>query len=218
MNFPGYFPIYEKLTKEQQDLLQSHVSMRNIKKGTIVYSGTHDCLGLLILLNGQLRAHIVSEEGREITIYRLFERDICLFSASCMMRSIQFDITITAEKDTQVWLIPVDIFKVLMEQSATVANFTSELMGTRLTDTMWLIEQIMWKSFDKRLADFLMEESEIEESLVIKITHEQIASHLGTAREVVTRMLKYFQGENMVKLTRGIVEITDLEKLRELSV
>lgn len=75
----------------------------------------------------------------------------------------------------------------------------------------------MWKSFDKRLASFLLEETRLEETNVLKITHEKIAAHMGTAREVVTRMLRYFQSEGMVKLTRGTIEITDEEKLEDLS-
>ena len=104
-----------------------------------------------------------------------------------------------------------------MENSAVIANYTNDIIGTRFTDVVWLIEQIMWKSFDKRLALFLKEESAIEGTERLEITHEKIASHLGTAREVVTRMLKYFQGEKVVSLSRGIVEITDMKKLSEMS-
>ena len=90
-------------------------------------------------------------------------------------------------------------------------------MAARFSEVMWLMEQIMWKSFDKRLAAFLLEESALEETPVLKITHEAIANHLGTAREVVTRMLRYFQSEGMVKLARGTVEITDADKLRQMT-
>jgi CRP/FNR family transcriptional regulator len=78
------------------------------------------------------------------------------------------------------------------------------------------MEQIMFKSFDKRLAAFLLEEAAIEGSLSLKTTHETIANHMGTAREVVTRMLRYFQSEGMVRLTRGAIELTDEKKLRAL--
>jgi CRP/FNR family transcriptional regulator len=81
---------------------------------------------------------------------------------------------------------------------------------------MWLMEQIMWKSLDRRLAAFLLEESALEGSPLLKLTHEKIASHMGTAREVITRMLRYFQSEGMVKLTRGTIEITDAKKLEQL--
>lgn len=213
MSFQEYFPVFNKLTKEEQDTLLRYAQLKNIPKGTIIHNGGYDCIGLLLIRSGQLRTYIYSDEGREITIYRLFERELCLFSASCMLKSIQFDITITAEKDTEAWLIPTEIYKKLMEKSAVIANYTNEIMGERFTDAMWLIEQVMWKSFDKRLAHFLVNESYIEDSKILKITHEQIASHLGTAREVVTRMLKYFQNEELVKLTRGTIEIVDIKKL-----
>lgn len=166
--------------------------------------------------SGQLRAYILSEEGREITIYRLFDMDMCLFSASCMMRSIQFEVTIEAEKDTELWVIPAEIYKTIMEESAPVANYTNELMATRFSDVMWMIEQIMWKSLDKRVAAFLLEEASIEETNELKITHETIANHLGSHREVITRMLRYFQSEDMVKLSRGTVTILDEKKLEAL--
>ena len=151
-----------------------------------------------------------------MTVYRLFERDICLFSASCMMPSIQFDLMISAEKDTEFWIIPPDFYRNLMGNSAAVANYTNELMASRFTEVMWMVEQVMWKSLDKRLAQFLLEESILEGSNRLEMTHEMIASHLGTAREVVTRMLKYFQTEEMVRLSRGCVELTDRKRLREL--
>ena len=216
MQLSDYFVMYDKLSAADRKRLTDITTRRRVKKGTILYNGS-ECLGLLVICSGQLRAYISSEEGREITIYRLFERDICLFSASCLMNSIQFDITISAEKDTEFWLIPPDFYKYLMNTYTAVANYTNQIMATRFTDVMWLIEQVMWKSFDKRLADFLLEESAIEDSKTIKMTHEQIAAHLGTAREVVTRMLKYFQTEGMVKLSRGAVEITDSEKMEDIS-
>lgn len=217
MDFSEYFPIFDKLTADEQDQLRRLSMRRTVPGGTLLHNGDKDCMGLLLLRSGQLRAYLTSDEGREVTLYRLFERDICLFSASCIMNSIQFDITITAEKETEFWIIPPDVFKKLMETSASMANYISQIMGTRFTDVMWLIEQIMWKSFDKRLAGFLLEESAIEGTKVLKITHDTIAGHMGTAREVVTRMLRYFQAEGMVKLSRGVVEIMDEEKLAELS-
>lgn len=183
----------------------------------MIHNGTVECTGLLLVRSGQLRAYILSDEGREISLYRLFDRDICLFSASCMMNSIQFEISIEAQKDTTMWVISADTYQRLMKESAVVANFTNEIMATRFSEVMWLMEQIMWKSFDKRLAEFLLEESTLEETQVLKITHETIANHLGTAREVVTRMLRYFQSEGMVKLARGTVEICEERRLQELS-
>ena len=216
MALSEYFPIFDKLTAEQQALLLSHATKRTVPAGTLLHNGDETCMGILVIREGQLRAYLTSDEGREITLYRLFSRDICLLSAACMMNSLQFDIQITAEKDTEFWLIPPHIYKEIMERDAALANFTNQLMATRFTDVMWLVEQIMWKSLDKRLAQFLLEESLIEESQVLKITHESIANHMGTAREVVTRMLKYFQSEEMVQLTRGTITLLDTKKLEML--
>ena len=217
MEFQNYFPIWNKLTTDQQSRILGSLMARKVNKGTLIHNGSMDCTGLLLVKSGQLRAYILSDEGREITIYRLFDRDMCLFSASCMMRSIQFDVTISAEKDTELWIIPPEIYQNIMEESAPVANYTNELMATRFSDVMWLMEQVLWKSLDKRVAAFLLEEMSIEGTDQLRITHETIANHLGSHREVITRMLRYFQNEGMVKLSRGTIEITDAKKLEELN-
>ena len=216
MDFQDCFPIWNKLTALQQNRILGSLISRKAEKGTIIHNGSMDCTGLLLIKSGLLRAYILSDEGREITIYRLFERDMCLFSASCIMRSIQFEITIEAEKDTELWVIPAEIYKSIMEESAPVANYTNELMATRFSDVMWLIEQILWKSLDKRVASFLLEETSIEGTNELKITHETIANHLGSHREVITRMLRYFQEEGLVKLSRGKITILDIKRLEVL--
>lgn len=212
-----YFPIWDKLSASEQELLAGAAVKRTAKKGTLLHNGSADCLGLFLIRSGQLRAFVLSDEGKEVTIYRLFERDICLFSASCMIQSIQFDITIEAEKDSELWVIPTDVYKKMMDSSIVIANYTNQIMASRFSEVMWLMEQIMWKSFDKRLAEFLLEESTLDTSDRLNITHEKIAAHLGTAREVVTRMLRYFQSEGFVSLARGSVELTDRKGLQKLA-
>ena len=216
MEFAECFPVWGKLTPAQQNRITGSLVSQNVKRGTVIHSGSADCTGLLLVRGGQLRAYILSDEGREITLYRLFALDLCLFSASCMMRSIQFDVMVEAEKDTDLWIIPAEVYQEIMEESASVATFTNEVMATRFSEVMWLLEQVMWKSFDKRLAGFLLEECALEKTSSLRITHEIIGSHLGTAREVVTRMLRYFQSEGMVRLKRGTVEITNPVKLKSL--
>ena len=217
MTLANYFPIWSKLTADQQQRIESASEYVKFKSGTVIHNGSMDCLGLLVIRTGQLRAYILSEEGREITITRLFEMDICLFSASCVMPNMQFEIIIEAEKDTELWVVPACLYKDLMDESLPVAVYSNGLITNHFSELMWLVEQIMWKSFDKRLAKFLLEESALEDTLSLKITHEKIANHMGTAREVVTRMLRYFQSEGMVKLNRGTVDILDAARLTELS-
>jgi CRP/FNR family transcriptional regulator len=218
MELANYFPIWNKLTPSQQERIRSTSILHNIKGGTMLHNGGPDCLGLLLVKSGQLRAYMLSDEGREVTISRFFEMDMCLFSASCVMSNMLFDVFIEAEKDSEIWVIPACLYQNLMEESLPLANHSHSLITSHLSDVMWLMEQIMWKSFDKRLAKFLLEECTLEGTNSLKITHEKIANHLGTAREVVTRMLRYFQSEGMVRLTRGSVDITDEKKLRKLDV
>jgi CRP/FNR family transcriptional regulator len=217
MSLAQYFPIWDKMTKDQQERILSVAEFRKVKSGTVLHDGSPDCLGMLLVRSGQLRAYMLSEEGREVTISRFFEMDICLFSASCVMPNMMFDIFIEAEKDCELWIIPACLYQNLMDESIAIANYSHNLITNHFSELMWLMEQIMWKSFDKRLAAFLLEEAALEESDVLRITHEKIANHMGTAREVVTRMLRYFQSEGMVKLTRGTIEIADETKLEKLS-
>ncbi len=216
MDFADFFPIWSTLTENERDIISRAAFDRKFPKDTVLSRGT-ECTGLLLIRSGQIRAYTTSEEGKEITLYRLFERDICLFSASCMLNSLQFEITLTTEKDSVVTVIPAEIYKTVMTASAPLANFTNEIMASRFSDVMWLIEQIMWKSLDKRLASFLLEEAAIEGGNTLKITHEIIGNHLGSPREVVTRMLRYFASEGLVKLARGTIEITDETGLRALA-
>ena len=216
MELSKCFSIWDKLTQSQQERILSVAVHQTVKGGTVLHDGSPDCLGLLVVSSGQLRAYILSEEGREVTICRFFEMDICLFSAACVMPNMQFDIFIEAEKDSELWVIPACLYQNLMDESIILSNYSHNLITNHFSELMWLMEQIMWKSFDKRLAAFLLEESNLEGTNSLKITHEKIANHMGTAREVVTRMLRYFQSEGMVRLTRGVVELTDTNALENL--
>ena len=216
MEFSGYLPIWDRLTAQQQERIAGVIEFRKVKKGARIHDSSAECLGLVLVKSGQLRAYILSEDGREITISRLFEYDVSLLSASCVMPDMQFNVMIEAEKDTEFWSLPACMFKNMVDESLAVSNYASSLLSSNFSELMWLMEQIMWKSFDKRLAAFLLEESRLEGSNILKTTHERIAGHMGTAREVVTRMLRYFQSEGMVKLTRGAIEIVDQDKLEAL--
>ena len=217
MAISEYFPIWNKLTADQQERISSISEFRKFKRGTVLHDGSPECMGMLLVKSGQLRAYLLSDEGREVTICRFFEMDICLFSASCVMPNMQFEVFIEAEKDTELWVIPACLYQNLMDESLVLSNYSHGLVMGHFSEVMWLMEQIMWKSFDKRLATFLLEETAVEGSNTLKLTHEKIANHLGTAREVVTRMLRYFQNEGLVKLTRGSVIVEDAKRLRALS-
>ena len=213
MSFENHFPIWDQLQPHQQRQFLDSLTVQSVKRDTLLRGGSTDCAGLVLIRTGQLRAFVYSEEGREITIFRLFEGDLCLFCAPCVIPSIQFDVTIQAEKDTEFWSIPSGVYQRLMAESTAVANYTNELMASRFSEVMSRMEQFMWKSMDKRVAAFLLQEASIEGTSALRITHETIANHLGSHREVVTRTLRRFQSAGMVRLSRGMVTILEPDRL-----
>jgi CRP/FNR family transcriptional regulator len=208
---------WKDLTGAQRNNLQQMIVKKKFTMGESMKGGSDHCSGLFLIKSGQVRTYIISESGKEITLYRLFDRDVCIFSASCIMKNIAFEVYIEVEKETQAYLIPTSVFKKLSEESLPVQTFTNQIMASRFTEVVWIMEQALFMSFDKRLANFLMEQAVIEDSDTLAITHEKIANHMGTAREVVTRMLKYFQNLGIVSLNRGIIQILDRDKLEQMT-
>lgn len=207
---------FEHLKKEEQELILTHTTVKKIKKGTSVYNGNTECVGVILLKSGVLRTFIMSEEGKDITLYRLRQNDICILSASCLLKNITFDVFINAESDSELFIIPAPIFSKLMEHNIYVENFSYRLTIDKFSDVMWTMEQILFMSFDKRLAVFLLDESNATHSDTIKFTHSQIATYIGSAREVVSRMLKYFEEEGIVSLSRGGITLVDKARLKKI--
>ena len=165
MELEAHLPFWGELTREQREKLSRAAVERTFPQGTLVSGGSEDCTGLVLPLTGQLRAYLLTEEGKELTLYRLFPGDLCLFSASCAMRGIQFDVMVEAQRDTRALLLPAPVYRDLMESSVPVANFTNQLMAGRFSDVMWLMDQILSKKLDSRLAAFLVEEGRLAEAL-----------------------------------------------------
>ena len=207
-------PFYKKLSEAERLLLIGSSIMKTFPKHEHLYQGGGECSGLIILMEGQLRAYITSPEGKEITLYRLLDGDVCIMSASCMLKDINFDIHLDMEKECKLILIPSHIFESLNDKNPLVKEFTLSLVTSRFTDVMWTLEQFVFSSMAKRLAGFLIEQYTLNDSLVLDVTHEFIANDLGSAREVITRLLKYFQAEGIVKVSRGSVKIVNFKKLQ----
>ncbi|MEQ2518976.1 Crp/Fnr family transcriptional regulator [Ruthenibacterium sp. CLA-JM-H11] len=217
MELKEFFPFWKTLTPDQQARMTASARAYTAKKGEVLHRGQADCLGLVCVQSGVLRAYTISDEGREITLYRLYQRDVCLFSASCAMRAVDFDIFIEADQESLLWIIPPEVYRQLMEQSAPAANFTNELMAGHFSDVMWLLDQVLNKKLDARLAAFLLEAADRENSDSLSLTHEAVAGELGSAREVISRMMKYLQSEGMVAVSRGCVQLVDRAALEQLA-
>ena len=209
-------PFFKQLNQSQKNLLISGVKSVHYSKGQSLNRGDRECIGVLIIKNGEIRTYITSDEGREVTLYRLETGEICILSASCVLQNIDFDVSVDAESECDIIQISSLAFSRLSSENVYAELFSYKLATERFSDVMWAMQQILFTSFDKRLAAFLLDESAKSENDVIHMTHEQIAKYLGTAREVVSRMLKYFSSEGFVSLTRGGITIKDKKQLRSI--
>ena len=215
-NILNKLPFWASLTEQEKEILRKSAVIRRYEKGSFIHSSDRDCLGMLFILSGEIRTYILSDEGREITLFRLYPNDLCVLSASCVISQITFDTQICAQRETEVLIIPASIVAALGERNLSVRCFLYELATQRFSDVMWAMQQILFKSLDRRLATFLLAEAERTGSSTIRMTHEQIAQHISSAREAVARMLKQFTQDGLVELKRGEIIIKDTDGLKRL--
>lgn len=211
------FAFWDKLSEPQRQTIKENAQLRTYKAGEIVHDGGRECTGVLSLLSGRLRTFLLSDSGKEVTLFRLTEGDICMLSASCIIKNISFDIHVSAELDTELILVPSAVYSKLAQENPSLETFMSNIVSMRFSEAMWVFEQIMFMKMDQRLAVFLLEQSSLDDSDTIALTHEQIALHMGTAREVVSRTLKYLSAEGYISVSRKGITILDNDGLMELS-
>ena len=207
--FEKSMPFWAGLSEADKTDLMNGAGCAEFRKGANIHNGTV-CTGIIFVKTGCLRVYILSEEGKEITLYRIYAGDMCVLSASCIMDSINFDVYVDAEEDSRCCILSPGSFMRVSERNPEMKIFLLEKTVSRFSDVMWVMQQILFMSFDKRLAVFLLSEAEKGKSPEIKLTHEQIAKYMGSAREVVSRMLKYFSSEGYVELSRGGLTVKDL--------
>ncbi len=214
--YSQYFQFWNELSPSDKDFLCQNSSTVRFDREQSVHNNS-GCTGLYIVNSGRLRIYMLSDEGKEITLYRLAPGDICMLSASCVLQSITFDVYVDAEEPSECFMINASAFATVSDKVPAVKIYALETAVSRFSDVMWIMQQIVFMSIDKRLAIFLLDEIHAKGTDSITMTHEQIARHLGTAREVVSRMLKHFAEDNILKLTRKEILILDKTKLRSIA-
>lgn len=211
------FSFWDKLTEDDRELLCRYTVHKNYARGSNIHGGDGECTGAIVVRSGCIRAYMLSEEGREITLYRLYQGDICMLSASCVLKAITFDVMVDADTDCDCFILNGKAFSEVAERNLYAKNFALETAVGRFSDVMWVMQQILFMSFDRRLAIFLIDESAKNGGDTVKLSNEQIAKYMGSAREVVSRMMKYFATEGIAERTREGVKILDKAKLRSLT-
>ncbi len=213
----SHFSAWKHLSAAEQEGMLANTTLMRYQKGTCIHNGENDCKGMLIVKKGTIRIYMLSENGKEITLFRLSEGDLCILSASCVLSAITFDVHIDAEEDSELLFVSSSYFQSLVDNNIHVECFTYKLIADRFSDVMWTMQQILFMSMDKRLAVFLWDEISKADDDTVHLTHEQVARDVGSAREVVSRMLKYFTSEGIVELSRGGIKVIDKKRLRKLA-
>ena len=215
--FRDNFPFWDKLSQVEKETFVNSSQYISFRKGTNIHNG-NECTGVILIRTGSLRLYILSDEGKEITLYRLFPGEMCMLSASCVLNNITFDVFVDAEENSECIIVGGCAYASLSERCAEAKIFALETALARFSDVMWVMQQILFMSMDKRLAIFLLDEISKVGGDTVRLTHEQIAKYMGSAREVVTRMLKYFSSEGIVELSRGGIKIVDMKRLRSMAI
>ena len=210
-------PVLKNLNETDRHFMAVSGSKSSFEPGAIIMNRDTECNGLVIVKSGQLRVFVELENGKEITLYRLLSTDPCILTASCVLKNISFEVTLETEKKSEVYFIPAPVLKNLAEKNSAIKEFTSDLVAERFSEVMWVMEQMVSKNMGQRIAAFLLEQSTLENSLTLSITHDAIAKNIGTAREVVSRSLKYLENDGLLEVSRGHIRLTDMKKLRETS-
>ena len=216
--FRKTFSFWDKMSENDKETFIRSSQGVKFKKGSNIHDG-NDCTGVILIRSGSLRLYLLSEDGKEITLYRLFSGDMCMLSASCVLDSITFDVLVDAEEDSECDVVGGCAYEDLARRLPDAKIFALETALARFSDVMWVMQQILFMSMDKRLAIFLLDEIAKTGSDSVKLTHEQIAKYMGSAREVVSRMLKYFSTEGLISSSRSEgIKILDKKRLRALTL
>lgn len=215
-NIASIFSFWKDLTSKQSEFLRTNLRMEVYEAGKVIHRSESGCRGIMAVVSGSLRVYCVSDEGREVTLYRVERGEICILSASCLMDSIAFDVMIEAAQETTVCLLPSSVLHKVEEENPLVELFIYKNATEKFSEVLWTLQQILFMKIDQRIASFLHDESLRQKSLCLLIKHEDIAKEIGSVREVVSKTLKYLEEEGLVKLGRGKIEILDkcgLEKV-----
>lgn len=210
-------PYWDDLSEKEKDLVAQRAVKVGFEKGEFIDGFNDACLGMVYVTKGSVRVFITSKEGREVTLFHIFEGDSCILSASCVIGEISLDVQLVAEDDTEILAVPAGTFSSLMDSNIHVKCFAYELSTKRFSTVVWVMQQILFDRFDERLARLLVGIYKKTGDEKIKMTQEDMAKEVNSAREVVARMLRQFADDGWVEINRGQITLIDVDALKDLS-
>lgn len=189
--------------------------LMQIPAGHEIAAEGSECGQLALVVSGKVRVYKVAESGRELTLYRIGEGDSCVLTAACVISNTPFPAIAMTENEVEALIVPAALARTWMTESNEWSGFVFGLVSMRLADVIAVLEEVAFHRMDERIAAYLIALASQGETLTI--THHEIASDLGTTREVVSRILKAFEGRGLVSGVRGKLTVTDLAGLQRYS-
>lgn len=218
-NLQSLLPFYEYLDEAQLDLILQNSREVSFEEGQLLSGGQNSCQGFVSVKSGEISASMISQDGREAELFTLSDGDFCIFSASCIFLPRTFHLQMTVVKKSQLFIIPSATVEKLRSQNIHVELFAYKTMTKRFSDVMAATEDLLFVSVEKRLAKLLLSKNDDKDSLPysILITQEILAKKLGSAREVVSRILSSFKKSGIIETKRGEIIVKNPVALKKLS-
>ena len=182
----------------------------------MIFNNSNECLGMVKVISGKIRVYIMSDEGREINLFEIKSNECCVISASYIINKNNFKTNIIAEEDTDIIIINNKILKDIIKDNIHVRCLVYELMNNKMSMILTLMQNMLFNDLTKRLSDFLIKIYERDNDTEIKITQEDIAKNIGSSREGVSRMLKKFEKEDLIVLSRKKIILKNINKLKNI--
>lgn len=212
-SFFSEFSFWEHLSIQEREFFLSNLHEACYPAGSPVRSHNDSCLGTIFVKRGTLRIYLLSQQGKEATLYRIRQGEICTLSASCILSSITFDVQIDAETDCELLILPASVMSSLMKTNIYIENFIYKITSEHFSDVVSAIERMFFMTLKQRVAAFLIDESSQLNSNELTLTQEQLAKNIGSAREAVSRILKQFVQEGSILISRKGITLLDKARL-----
>ena len=206
--------LHLNLSPAGKQLLQRGLITKHIARPTPVIHKGQQVSGAYLVTRGQLRVFTFTPQGTEATLYLIRPGETCVLALNCLFNDLLYPAWVEASGDTDVAVIPGPLYRTLFEREAAVQDMTVKALSTLVFRLMDELEQIHSCNLDQRLANFLLSNADAEG--VLRMTQQQIASHLGTTREVIARLVQGFVAQSFVSTGRGTTTVLDAAKLAAL--
>ena len=211
------YPILGKIDNPEWLKTIDRAKSMEASPNTIMFSGSTPCNNFMLILKGVIRIYQTAADGREITLYRVEAGDLCILSLNSMLQNRAFNAIAETDTDVTALVLSAEDFHHSMNVSETFRNYVLTTLTERLCETMYMIQDTAFNHLNMRLACMLGSLFERNQGPVLRITHQDLAHELGTTREVISRILKEFERQNCVHLSRGQIELASAEGLEWFS-